>query len=311
MVLLRRTRREFLRHTAVVGGSLAIGGYAAGAAKAQTPGRLHVASNQYTWCMYFARQNRNFNASLDAGLEEVARSGMDGFEPIINSPEQIDKLAPLLKKHGLQMRSLYVDSALHEPEQAEKSIQTILAIAAKAKDAGTKIVVTNPAPLEGGAAKNDAQLKTQAAALDRLGAALKEMGLMLALHNHAVELQNAAREFHHMMLATDPSHVSLCLDAHWMFRGSGNSVVALFDIIKMYGTRVSELHLRQSAGGVWTEWCGDGDIDYATVAKSLADLGVKPHLVMEQAPENGTPNTIDGVESHRRSRAAVERWFVQ
>ena len=133
---------------------------------------------------------------------------------------------------------------------------------------------------------------------------------MLAYHNHDIELRNAAREFHHMMLATDPKNVSLCLDAHWVYRGSGNSAVALFDVLKLYGPRISELHLRQSQGGVWTETMCDGDIDYRAWPGHLLDIGVQPHLVLEQAPEKGTPKTMDAVESHRRSGEYVGQVFA-
>ena len=47
--------------------------------------------------------------------------------------------------------------------------------------------------------------------------------------------------------------MKLCLDTHWIYRGAGNSNVALFDILKLYGDRVVSLHLRQSVGGVWSE----------------------------------------------------------
>jgi inosose dehydratase len=77
--------------------------------------------------------------------------------------------------------------------------------------------------------KSDAeQLAEQAENLDRLGAELKKRGMTLAYHTHDVELRAAAREFHHMLLATNPANVSLCLDVHWVYRGSGNSQVALF-----------------------------------------------------------------------------------
>jgi len=73
--------------------------------------------------------------------------------------------------------------------------------------------------------------------------------------------------------------------------------VALFDVLKLYGRRVSELHLRQSDKNVWTEALGPGDIDYPLLAQRLARIGVEPHLVLEQAPEQGTPKTMDAVES--------------
>jgi inosose dehydratase len=282
------------------------------AAEMEKTGMLHLASNQYPWGVFYARENRSFEQSLDAGLGEVAASGINGFEPLITGPDHVEQLAPLLRKHTLEMRSLYVNSTLHLADQAAQSIEHILAIARKAKSVGTRIIVTNPNPIRwGGAeAKDDGMLRTQAAALNELGGKLAAMGLTLAYHNHDAELRHAAREFHHMMLGTEPKPVTLCLDAHWIYRGSGNSAVALFDIVKLYGSRVSELHLRQSVSNVWSEVFGNGDIDYPSLARHLLTLGVKPHLVMEQAVEQGTPKTMNAVEAHRKGCEYARRVFA-
>jgi inosose dehydratase len=125
-----------------------------------------------------------------------------------------------------------------------------------------------------------------------------------------VELQYAAREFHHMMLATDPRALSLCLDVHWVYRGAGHSQVALFDVVKLYGSRVAELHLRQSTGNVWSEAFGDGDIDYRELVKRLVALGVRPNLVLEQGPEGTTPQTMGTAAVHQRSVRYVRDVFA-
>ncbi len=306
------SRREFFKSLAMASGAVLTSATSAKSAKANDPDHLHLASNQYPWTTFYSRENRNFNADLDAGLAEVAASGMDGYEPLATSPQEIERLAPLLRKHGLEMRSLYVNSVLHESDGADKSIQDVLAIAEKAKEVGTRIIVTNPSPIRWGGPENkdDAQLEVQAKALDRLGAKLKAMGLTLAYHNHDIELRNAAREFHHMMVGTDAEHVTLCLDAHWVYRGAGNSSVALFDILKLYGSRTTELHLRQSKNNVWTEAFGEGDIDFPRIAKHLLGIGVKPHLVLEQAVEGGTPKTLSAVEAHRRGCQYARRVFA-
>jgi len=191
-------------------------------------GKLHVSCNQYPWAVFYGREGRDFGASLDTALAEVAASGIDGFEPGVGGLQQVQKIAPLLKKHGLEMRSLYVNSTLHEAGQVDRSIEQVLAAAAKAKAVGTRIIVTNPSPIRWGGPENkdDEQLKTQAAALNTLGAELRRMGLTLAYHNHDIELRQAAREFHHMMVGTGPKNVTLCLDAHWVYRGAGNSAPA-------------------------------------------------------------------------------------
>jgi inosose dehydratase len=301
------TRRGFLNRSLLAGGAVVLSPALAGAGSSG----LHVACNSYSWTVFYQREGRDFNQSLDAGLAEVAASGLDGYEPGVGSAAEIDRLAPLLKKHNLEMRSLYVNSELHEPDKAKASIASVLTVAQKAKSVGTRIIVTNPSPIQWSGPKNkdDTQLKTQAAALNELGAKLKGMGLTLAYHNHDMELREAAREFHHMMLGTDPANVTLCLDSHWVYRGAGNSQVALFDIVKLYGGRVSELHLRQSRDGVWSETFGEGDIDHAALADALRGHKVRPHIVLEQAVEKGTPQTMTSIEAFRQSTRQVRRLF--
>ncbi len=308
MAYRRMTRRGFLNRTVLASGAVALSPMLA---IARANG-LHVACNSYSWAVFYQREGRNFNESLDVGLADVAASGLDGYEPGVGSAAEIDRLAPLLKKHALEMRSLYVNSELHEPDKAKASIASVLAVAQKAKTVGTRIIVTNPSPIQWSGPKNkdDTQLRSQAAALNELGAKLKGMGLTLAYHNHDMELREAAREFHHMMLGTDPKNVSLCLDAHWVYRGAGNSQVALFDIVKLYGGRISELHLRQSRDGVWAETFGQGDIDHAALAEALAGHKIRPHIVLEQAVEKGTPQTMKSVEAFKLSTQYVRELFT-
>jgi len=306
------SRRGFIKDLAIAGGAIAMGASSAANAGQNRSGRLHLACNQYPWTVFYARDNRDFNQELDKGLSEVAASRFDGYEPLANNPQELDRLGPLLKKHGLEIRSLYVNSVLHERDKAQASIESVLAIARRAKELGTKIIVTNPSPIRWGGPENkdDAQLRVQAAAIEKLGRELKAIGLTLAYHNHDIELRNAAREFHHMMAGTDPAYVTLCLDAHWIYRGAGNSSVALFDVLKLYGSRITELHLRQSKDNIWTEAMCDGDIDYEAVAKYLLEINVRPHLVMEQAVEAGSSKTMSTIEASQKSSQYARQIFA-
>ena len=306
------SRRRLIKDLALAGGATAVGVNLTARAGENRSGKLHLACNQYPWTVFYARDNRDFDQELDKGLGEVAACGFDGYEPAADNPQQLDRLGPLLKKHGLEMRSLYVNSVLHERDKAQASIESVLTIARKAKELGTKIIVTNPSPIRWGGPENkdDAQLKIQSAALEKLGHELKAVGLTLAYHNQDIELRNAAREFHHMMVGTNPAYVTLCLDAHWIYRGAGNSQVALFDVLKLYGSRITELHIRQSRNNTWTETFCEGDIDYPALAKQLLDMGVRPHIVMEQAVENGTPKTMSTVEAFQKSSQYARQVFA-
>ena len=291
------TRRHFLTSlVAATGASLLPEGQAA-PAKAQP-----LSCNAYTWNTFYGREKKQWMTDPDASLSEYVRTGLTAYEPSFNNADEVRKLASYLPKYKLAMPSLYVNSTLHKADEAQQSIDSVLAIADAAKPLGAQIVVTNPSPIKWGSDddKTDADLSEQARNLDRLGAELRKRGLTLAYHTHAPEHRQAAREFHHMLLASDPKNVSLCLDAHWVYRGSGNSQVALFDVVRLYGKRIVEVHIRQSKDGIWQETFGDGDIDYRRLAADLKTQGVRPLLVLEQCLEKGSPNTMGPVEAHKQ-----------
>src|SRR4030065_333826 len=98
------SRRRFVKDLALAGGTLAMGASSAANAGQNRSGKLHLACNQYPWTVFYARDNRDFNQELDKGLSEVAASRFDGYEPLTNSPQELDRLGPLLKKHGLEIR---------------------------------------------------------------------------------------------------------------------------------------------------------------------------------------------------------------
>lgn len=249
----------------------------------------------------------------DDSMREYASTGLKSYEPGVTDVQTIEALGPLLRRYAIGMPSLYVGSTLHQPDTAPQSIDSVMKIALAAKALGTRIIVTNPSPIRWDSPedKDDAALTVQASNLEKLGSLLKEQGMTLAYHNHDIELRQGAREFHHMMASTDPRYVSLCLDVHWLYRGTGNSQVALMDVVRLYGKRITELHLRQSINYVWSEVFGKGDIDYEKLVAALVNFKVRPHLVMEQCVEEKTANTTDVVSAQRQGLKYVTEVFAE
>jgi inosose dehydratase len=274
--------------------------------------RFPISCNAYNWTTFYKRENRIWGADMNTCLAEFSKTGIKAYEPSIENAGQALALIPLLKKYEISMPSVYVNSVVHRQEEVENSIKNVLAIADEVARYGTKIMVTNPSPIRWGGEelKSDDQLIIQAAAMERLGTALREKGITLAYHTHAPEFLAGAREFHHVMLNTRPENVSFCFDVHWVFRGSVDSQVAVFDVLKLYGKRVVELHVRQSLNGIWTETFGEGDIDYTRLVKELKAMNVFPHIVIEQCVEAKTPHTMTGLEAHIKDRLAVEKTFA-
>ena len=301
-------RREFLT---AVGATTAVAGVQPLLPAVQPHGEAsHIATNTYPWSTFARRNDESLELHSDALLQDIASTGIMGYEPIIQKTEEFEGLGERLKKHGLEMRSLYVNSTLHEAAQADASIQEVLAIAKEARKIGTSIIVTNPSPIRWGGPedKNDAQLTCQAKAMDELGTELKKLGVTLAYHNHDAELRQGGREFHHMLTATNQENVKLCLDSHWVFRGCGDSQVALFDAVTHYIDRIVELHLRQSESGVWTEaFSMQGDIDYRRLFHLLDEKQIKPHYVLEQSIEAKSPQDMTVVVAHQAGRVNLAK----
>ena len=291
-------RRQFLS------AALAVSGAALASENlfAQENKRLHVAVNQYTCGSIYGRDSIDFWTRLD----ELKNTGIDGLEPTIGSAADAETVGKRLADHGLAMRSVYTGANLHTESAATGEIARIQALGEKAKSFGTAIVVINLEPKSG---KSDAELVFQSKNLDILGAGLKKTGISLALHYHTTELEFGGREFHHILCGTDPQNVSLCFEEHWSYRACGNSQVAVFDHLKLYGNRSVEVHLRQSVNNVWSELFGDGDIDYVRLAAGFKKLPVMPHVVLEQAAEGGTPKTLSPADIFRQSVEYIRRVF--
>jgi inosose dehydratase len=202
---------------------------------------------------------------------------------------------------------MYSGGVVHKQDQIDATVKKVMGVARRARNAGTRIIVLDP----GGARKTDDELQTQAQGMNRLGKELASLGMTLAYHHHSTAMHDNARELHHTLGETDPKFVTYCLDMHWVYRGSGNSQDMVAHVLKRYASRVSELHLRQSVDNVWSETFGEGDIDHAVIAARLLSIGVKPHLVLEQAVEKNTPHKLSALEANRRSCQYVRKLFAE
>ena len=273
-----------------------------------------LGAGAYPWMQHYGRSGKPFSEP-EAMARTVACPGIvlwEGFLP--ETEEQARELGEAAAATGLRCVSSYANARLHEADGWRGTGDNLLRSVEWVLPLGLSVLVVNPEPISWRAAdadKDDAQLRTQAAAMDTLGERLRGVGVTLAYHTHHMEMRQAAREFHHTLRATDPENVALCLDAHWVYRGAGDSHVALEDIVGMYADRVRSVHLRQSVGGVWSEtFTASGDIDYGWIADTLRGVGFSGPVVLEQAREAATPETISVDDALRQSADEAARLFT-
>jgi inosose dehydratase len=270
---------------------------------------MQIGIGAWRWAQHYTKQNQRLEDHYDEALESVKAAGATIFEPFLPVEEaDQERLAKALPKHGLAMPSTYRNVRLHEPD-AEESFEEVLAAARWAKAQGASLLTVNAEPIAWGKPldKDDEQLTRQLANFNVLQKALADEDILVTYHIHDAELRQGAREFLTMITH---AKVWFCFDPHWVYRGCGNSMLAVQTVLKLYGSRLQALHLRQSVDGIFTERFQQvGDIDHTDIAAFV--LAHCPHIpiFIEQGWEAGTPETLTRAESDRRSVAAARALF--
>lgn len=269
------------------------------------PRKPPVGSQLYGWGQYYAREKKRLADHLDDVLASLRDAGYDFAEGFLNvgRPEENAAFADKLRAKGLRPVSLYTGGRLHEKGKADETVARLLEAAKVCKKAGFSILNCNPDPV--GREKTDDELAVQAAALEKLGKGLLELGVVLGVHNHTPEMKTGAREFHHNLRKTDAGAVGFCFDTHWVFRGGLAPMTAL----REYHERVVSWHLRQSREKVWWEDLDAGDIDYVEIAAFAAEHEFLAPPIVELALEKDTKVTRSAAENHKRSREFVRKVF--
>lgn len=241
---------------------------------------------------------------LDEAFAAIRRAGFEKVEHGVDMTANEVFLAAL-ERHGLGMSSAYSGGTFHTEAEADGSIATIVAAARIAREVGVAVINCNPSAKAGGEEKSDAELEVQARMLDRCGAALGELGIRLALHNHTPAMRSGAREVHSNLRNTDPANVWLNADVEWIRHGGGDPVAFLEE----YGDRTASLHVRDAVGTQWVQALGEGDIPFDAIAEVLGRKGFAGPISVEIAIEPQTEVTRSFEENHRISREFIRRVF--
>ena len=134
----------------------------------------------------------------------------------------------------------------------------------------------------------------------RAGEQARQVGVGLAFHNHAVEVRpmEGVVPLELFLERTDPEHVAVQADLHWMVDG-GMDPVAFFG---RWPGRVPSVHVKgRAADGTMVD-VGAGAIDWPAVLGAGYDAGVRHHFVEHDRPAD----PFASVEASYRYLAALE-----
>jgi inosose dehydratase len=261
----------------------------------------------YIWQQYAERQGKPLKAVVGEALSMARQAGFHNVElnQAYFTPDLQAEVVAALKLNRLLMPSVYVGGVMHEPKGAEQTISLAVEVGGICRPFGCVAIVHNPSPKPAGAEKTDEELKFQSEALNRMGRTLKAKGFQLRVHHHTPEMASNAREWRYILKTTDPNYVWLCMDLDWVHQG-GRDPLAL---LKEAGTRVAEVHVRNSKDKLWLESFEPGDVDYSTIARYFDAQHLQPLIVVELAYRRNTVITRPLREDLRLSRIYAEKVF--
>lgn len=280
---------------------------AAGSAAAAAAHRSELSVEAYIFQQYAVRQKKPLAGVLDEVIPFARQAGFSNIE--LNqeffAPALRRRALQLLRSNHLSMPSVYVGGAMHEPKLADATIERALETAAVCRPFGCKAVVNNPNPKPAGAAKTDDELRMEAQSIDRMGRTLLDKGFQLRVHHHTPEMLNNAREWRYILNNTNPEYASLCMDLDWVHQGGQDPLT----LLREAGTRVTEIHVRNSKDKLWLESVDDGDVDYRKIAAYLAQAALYPLIVVELAYRDNTMVTRPLADDLKRSRLYTQQVF--
>lgn len=261
----------------------------------------------YIWQQYAESQGKPLKAVVGEALSMARQAGFQNVElnQAYFTPDLKAEVLAALRANRLLMPSVYVGGVMHEPKGAEQTIALAIEVGGICRPFGCNAIVHNPSPKPGGAEKTDAELKLQSENLNRMGRTLKAKGFQLRVHHHTPEMVSNAREWRYILKTTDPNYVWLCMDLDWVHQG-GQDPLAL---LKEAGSRVAEVHVRNSKDKLWLESFEAGDIDYSKIAEYFDAQHLEPLIVVELAYRKNTVITHPLEEDLRLSRIYAEKMF--
>jgi sugar phosphate isomerase/epimerase len=223
-------------------------------------------------------------------FEFLSETGYRNVEPFTLSGLTAEQYRDLLDEYGLKASARHV--GIGTPEDPADFDQII----EDNKTLGIKFFGSGSTPIFPEVYTTEAEWIAYAEYLDELGAAARQAGQQLFVHNHDIEFERTFGDqtvFDILAANTDPRNVVFQLDLYWAV----NAGVDPIEVIEEYGNRIKLFHVKDMAAGPFPgpiEIVGEGTIDFPSIFAAAG--GSTRYYVVEHDPRFGDP-TFDPFEA--------------
>jgi inosose dehydratase len=279
--------------------SLALGLGAAPLTKlpAQPPRKLNIGHTGITWPF----------ESPDIAIPDIASLGFHGFETFGNVIEKFEAkggLGQVLEQHKLPLVSAYCGCNLIDPSIRKQEIEKMVRWANLLKKYGGRVSVIGPNGVKRQEYDFNAHRANIVAALNEVGKALTDAGVVPVLHQHTGTCIETREETYAVMEAVDTRYVKFGPDVGQLAKGGADPVKVVKDFLQV----IHHMHLKDFSGGEhYLGYCplGQGKVDLAAILNLMEGVNPRGMIMVEL---DGTPSPpMTPIETARTAKAFLQK----
>jgi len=269
------SRREFSK---AIGAGV---GWLASSAQGAPARRLLIGHTGITW------------REPDQAIKDIAGLGYRGFETfgeVLEAWEPKGGLGKILEENKLPLISAYCNAILTEPRVRKDEVDKMVRWGKILKKYGGSVSVIGPNGVRRPSYDFNANKANIVTALNEIGKALADIGVVGAVHQHTGTSIEFRDEVYAVMEAVDPRYVKFGPDIGQLAKGGADPLKIVNDFLSI----IRHVHLKDFNGGPhWEGYCplGQGKVDIPAIMGALEKARDLKIAMVELDPSPNPPMT--------------------
>jgi inosose dehydratase len=284
-------RRGFLGS---LGAALGLAGQNTKVASADPKRRLKIGHTGITWGF---KPEDAAQAIHDVG--SLGFAGYESFGEVIEAWELKGGIKRLLDTGEVPLISAYCNVNLTDPTKRKDELDKIVRWAKLIQKCGGVTSVVGPNGVKRSNYDFKASKADIVAALNEMGKAVTDVGIIPALHQHTGTCIESRDEVYAVLETVDPRYVKFGPDVGQLAKGGSDPVKVVKDFLPL----IRHVHLKDWNGGPhWAEYCplGQGKVNVPAVMDLLEQAPGLKIVMVELDPSANAP--MAPLETARTSR---------
>lgn len=244
---------------------------------------------------------------LETVFSDLSQAGIQGLELMeanLRHDNAVSRLRELIDKYELPVSgsSYGVGFKMWDAAQHKEILKDLEIVIPRLKEVGGSTFGISVGSADH--VKTEEELDAQAALLSKVRTLCTDNGIQANLHNHTYEVENEMHDLRGTLLRIPD--FNLGPDLNWLIRGGVDPV----SFIEEFGTQIVYLHIRDEyENGVWTEYVGQGDMDFPAMSNALKKVGFKGKAAIELAFPNEFSPEFSLREDWKKSKDYIKETF--